>query len=1112
MKTKLSRVVWIAVVIGLVVAMVPAGAVPTAKGKPARGEEPQQVNGDDGGQMSAATFAGLTLRNIGPALASGRIADIAIHPEDRATWYVAVGSGGVWKTTDKGTTWTPVFDGEGSYSIGCVTIDPNHHDVIWVGTGENVSGRHVGYGDGVYRSRDGGKTWQNVGLGASEHISKIVVDPRDSNTVYVAAEGPLWTAGGDRGVYKSTDGGETWAQVLAISEDTGVTDLELDPADPDTLYAAAYQRRRKIWALLAGGPESGIYKSTDAGATWRELTAGLPSGDMGKIGLAVSPIRPEIVYATIEAGEDERGFYRSADRGESWEKRSSYTSGGTGPHYYQEIYADPSQLDRVYQMDVWIHVTDDGGKTFRELGETYKHSDNHALAFVDGDSGYLLAGCDGGLYESWNRGETWSYISNLPVTQIYKMALDYDEPYYHVVGGTQDNGTIYGPARTSSVHGIQDRDWTVPYGADGYACGVDPTNPDILYVTWQGGNLLRYDRKTGEALDIKPLAGPDDPPERWNWDAPFLISPHTPERLYLGSYRLWRSDDRGASWTAVSGDLTRAENRYELPMDDTVPGTTALYDNGAMSLYATTTALTESPLVEGLLYVGTDDGLIQVSEDGGATWRQVDHVPGVPAGSFVNDLRASESDPDTVFAVLDNHKQGDYNPYLVKSTDRGRTWTSITGDLPERQILWAVAQDHEDGDLLFVAAEYGLWFTPDGGGHWIELSGGVPTLAFRDLEIQRRESDLVGASFGRGFFVLDDYSPLRQVSEEALAANGILFPVGTADLYVPSTELRVRGKGYQGASHYTAPNPPFGAVFTYYLKEGRETALDRRKKSEAELREKGEDVPFPGYDALRAEAAEEKGMVVLTVSDSAGTVIRRITGPDGAGMHRVAWDLRYPSTLPARLDEPEHSLWAPPPAGPFVVPGTYRVELARMVDGQAEPLGEQQSFQVELLREGTIPPADRAEVFAFQRRTDEMQRRVTIAAEVVERTGERLKLIEKALLDTPGAAPELFERADAFEPRLERISRELLWDPVRGRLDEAVVPTVGERVQRIVFGHWYTTSGPTQTQRRSLDIAERQLAELTAELRQLAEVDLRQLEDDIEAAGAPYTPGRRLPE
>ncbi|MFZ0428061.1 MAG: YCF48-related protein, partial [Acidobacteriota bacterium] len=399
-------------------------------------------------KMDSGTFAGLKLRGIGPALMAGRISDIAVDPTARSTWYVAVGSGGVWKTVNAGTTWTPIFDHESSYSIGCVSLDPNNPAVVWVGTGENVSGRHVGFGDGVYRSLNGGDTWKRMGLEKSEHIARILIDPRDSKVVYVAAEGPLWSAGGERGVYKSEDGGETWKAVLQISENTGVASLEFDPANPDVLYAAAYQRRRTVWSFLAGGPESGIYKSADAGANWRKLEKGLPKGDLGKIGLAVSPVDPDYVYATIEATAPEKGFYRSTDAGESWEKRSDYVSGGTGPHYYQEIYASPFDLDIIYQTDVWLHVTEDGGKTFHRVGGEFKHPDNHALVFDPDDPEFLLVGCDGGLYETFDRGKNWQFFSNMPITQIYKLALDNDTPYYNISGGTQDNGSQLGPSRT----------------------------------------------------------------------------------------------------------------------------------------------------------------------------------------------------------------------------------------------------------------------------------------------------------------------------------------------------------------------------------------------------------------------------------------------------------------------------------------------------------------------------------------------------------------------------------------------------------------------------------------------------------------------------------------
>ncbi len=682
---------------------------------------PQLAGAQSWSERPDEDFSGIAMRHLGPALMSGRIADIAIHPHERNTWYVAVGSGGVWKTTNAGTTIEPVFDtatseNGSSYSIGDVTLDPSEPSVVWVGTGENVSGRHVGYGDGVYRSLDGGATWEHMGLVDSEHISRVVIDPRDSNVVFVAAEGPLWSNGGQRGVYKSTNRGQTWRHVLDISERTGVADLQMDPNDPDVLYAAAYQRRRKVWSLLAGGPESGIYKSTDGGETWREVTTGLPQGDMGKIGLAISPFDSAVVYATVEAKLDEAGFYRSTDGGESWERRNAYHSGGTGPHYYQEIYASPHRRGRVYQMDVFIHVTEDEGGSFRRIdGGEDKHSDNHAIAFAQDDPDYLLAGTDAGLYESFDLGKTWKYVTNLPVTQIYKGAVDNDFPTYNVVGGTQDNGTIYGPVRTFNQHGVRDQDWIVPYGADGYDTAVDPENPDILYVSWQMGHPLRFDRSNGELTEIQPQPEPGDVVDRFNWDAPIHISPHAGNRIYYGSQRVFRSDDRGNSWTPISGDLTRGTLRYDMPTDGKVRSVDALWGNSAMSWYATLTSISESPLAAGVIYTGSDDGTVHVTEDGGANWRRAAFPDTVPERAFVNQVRASLHDADTVFAVLDNHKEGDYAPYLLVSRDRGRSWESLAGDLPERKILWALAQDHVTDQLLFVGAEGGVYFSLDAG-------------------------------------------------------------------------------------------------------------------------------------------------------------------------------------------------------------------------------------------------------------------------------------------------------------------------------------------------------------------------------------------------------------
>jgi photosystem II stability/assembly factor-like uncharacterized protein len=1071
-------------------------AAKAAKGAPA----PQP-------RLTSELLSGLAFRNIGPAIMSGRISDVAIHPKKRHTWYVAVGSGGVWKTENAGTTWMPIFDGQPSYSIGCVTIDPSNPETVWVGTGENVSGRHVGFGDGIYKSLNGGKTWTNMGLAKSEHIGRVLVDPRDSDVVYVAAEGPLWSSGGERGLYKTTDGGKTWALVLKISEDTGVTSAEFDPANPDIIYAAAYQRRRSVAAFMGGGPESAIYKSDDAGKAWRKLTVGLPSGDIGKVGLAVSPFDPAVVYATVEAGPEERGFYRSADRGESWEKRSSYISGGTGPHYYQEIYADPNVFDRVYQMDPGMMVTDDGGRTWRRVPEENKHGDNHAMGFIKGDPGFILNGSDGGLYVTYDGAKSWRFFENLPVTQFYKLALDNALPFYNVHGGAQDNGSQMGPSRTLNANGISDRDWTITYGADGYACAIDPTDPNTVYLEWQNGNVLRYDRKSHETVFISPRAEPSDPPLRFNWDSPILISPFSHTRLYYAGQFVWRSDDRGDSWTLISSDLTRGIFRLEQKIMGREWSVEALWDHGAMSQYGTITSLSESRLQEGLIYVGTDDGLIQVTEDGGKTWRKIDRIAGVPDYFFVNKIMASKHDRDMVFAAVDSHKTGDSKPYLLMSADRGRTWTNIAGGLPQRTIVWAVAQDHVMKDLLFAGTEFGIYATLDGGKTWLKLGGGVPTISFRDLEVQERESDLVGASFGRSFFVLDDYSPLREMTEDKLAGEAALFPVKKALQYVPLRPIDSDGKGCLGDSFYLAPNPSFGAVFTYYLRDGVKSAAETRREAEAKLVKDGKPVPFPGWDALRKEENEPKPAVLLIVADETGQVVRRITAPAGKGIHRVAWDLRYPGIEPTQLESARREAWEREPVGPMVVPGKFTATLVKIVDGIAMTLAGPQPLVVESLNLASLPEKDKSALLAFQAKAGELQRAMMGAGAAAEDALNNLKYIRKALLDTPKADPKLAEAARTIEKRIQDQVAVLFGDRTKGMRSEPTVPSLMERVTAQL-----DSTGPiTATARRGYEIAADGFEKLLEEMRRAIDVDLKKLQGDLEAAGAPWTPGRGVP-
>src|SRR6056300_408262 len=737
-------------------------------------------------EVSLDAFA---FRNVGPAFLSGRIADIVFHPENDNVWYVAVGSGGVWKTENAGTTWSPIFDDQPTYTTGCIALDPSNPEIIWVGSGENVGGRHVAYGDGVYRSLNGGNTWENMGLKKSEHISEIIIHPDNSNVVWVAAQGPLWNKGDQRGLYKTTNGGKDWKKVLGDDQWTGVTDIMIDPRNPQILYAATWDRHRTVAALMGGGPGTAIYRSDDGGENWTKLTNGLPKSNMGKIGIAISSQNPDVIYAAIELDRTKGAVYRSENSGASWKKMSDTVSGGTGPHYYQELYASPHQFDRLYLMNVRVLTSEDGGKTFVQLKEEDKHSDNHAIAFKKDDPSYLMLGTDAGIYESFDSAEHWRYIKNLPLTQFYKVAVNNAEPFYHIFGGTQDNGSAGGPSATDEREGIANKHWYKTLFADGHQSATDPVYNDIIYAETQQGGLHRVDLTTGEQVSVQPQAAEGEPHERFNWDAPILVSPHNPARLYFASYRVWKSESRGDDWTPISEDLTRNEERLNLPIMGRQQSWDNAWDVMAMSNYNTITSLSESPIKEGLLYAGTDDGFVQVTENGGTNWSAIPVTKmGVPERSFVNDIKADLHDENTVYVVLDNHKEGDFNPYVFKSTDKGQSWKSISANLPKRTLLWRIVQDHIDPNLLFIASEFGIYTSLNGGESWQKLKG-TPNMAFRDLTIQRRENDLVAASFGRGFYVLDDYSALRQMKPSSLSEPAALFETRPAKWFVQRSNL-----------------------------------------------------------------------------------------------------------------------------------------------------------------------------------------------------------------------------------------------------------------------------------------------------------------------------------
>lgn len=1043
-------------------------------------------------------LAGFEFRSVGPAFMSGRIADIAIHPDNSAVWYVAVGSGGVWKTTNAGATFEPIFDDYPSFSIGCVTIDPSNPARVWVGTGENVGGRHVGFGDGLYRSDDDGQTFEDMGLKESEHISKIIVHPDNSDIVWVAAQGPLWSSGGERGLYKTTDGGASWTKTLGEGEWTGVTDLVIDPRDPDVLYAATWDRHRTVAAYMGGGPGTALYKSTDGGATWSKLSTGLPTSNMGKIGLAISPQQPDILYAAIELDRRKGAVYRSTNQGVSWTKMSDAVSGATGPHYYQKLYACPHEFDRIYLVDVRMQVSDDGGKTFRRMSEKHKHSDNHAIAFLPDRPNYLLVGTDGGLYESYDLAKNWRYFDNLPVTQFYDIAIDDSEPFYHIFGGTQDNSTQCGPSQTENVHGIMNDDWRVVLNWDGQQPAIEPGNPNIAYGQRQQGTLSRIDMKTGEVIDIQPTPAAGEPYERWNWDAPILISPHDPKTVLFASQRLWKSTDRGDSWTAISPDLTRNERRVNLPILGSVQGYDNPWDIYAMSTYNTITMIAQSPQDADLIYIGTDDALIQTTEDGGANWQklEVGRLLGCPKTAYVNEIKADLNDADVAYLTLDNIKNGDFQPYIYKTTDRGKTWRSMRGDLPDRQPIWRLVQDHKNSNLLFIGTEFGLYATVDGGKHWAPMKKGLPPIPVRDVQIHRREDDLVLGTFGRGIYILDDLSPLRALADVTAAKEPALVDVTDADWYIPRSKVSFGDKrGSMGATHYVADNPPFGSVITYYLPEALESKKQKRQKAEKEALKKKQSVPVPDWSELSAEETEVGPYVWITIADESGETVRRLTGPVTAGMHRLAWDLKPDSPAPLTgADESGQTM--------MVAPGTYTISMALEQDGNLKAIDGQQSTTLTPLHEPALQQMETGEVAAFWRsyeEADARRRKLTEDLKDQQRYAKALRTAaSRSSIDMAEAVATLAGVQDA----LAQVSEQFYGNAAKNTMGEKSNPTIGSRFFDVYRGISNSTYGPTQTHLQMMEIIQSDLATASDSLAMQKQV-LQGLAAKVQQAGGP---------
>jgi photosystem II stability/assembly factor-like uncharacterized protein len=899
-------------------------------------------------QVPDAVFEGIPPRAVGPAVMSGRTVDFAVYEDDPSIFYAASASGGLLKTVNGGTTWENVFDSQSTVSIGDVAINPTDPNIVWVGTGEANNRQSSSWGDGIYKSADGGKTWKHMGLRETQHIGRIVVDPQDTDIVYVAALGRLWGANKERGVFKTTDGGVTWQHVLAVNENTGAVDLIMDPANPKTLFAATYQRRRTGWGFNGGGPGSGLHKSVDGGRTWRKLAGGLPTGDVGRIGLDIYRRNSNIVYAIVEHREG--GVFRSEDKGETWTKVNSLNP---RPMYFSQIRIDPNEPQRIYVNGVNLHISDDGGKTFRDDGALAVHLDHHAFWINPRNSRHLIDGNDGGTWVSHDRAQSWEHLNNYPIGQFYNVTVDMQQPY-HIYGGMQDNASWGGPSSVRDRQGIANDHWYQMLACDGMFTVVDPTDPDTIYTNCQNGRITRYDRKTGERKLIMPQAEAGQPALRWNWTAPIIVSPHDGKTLYTGAQVVFKSTDRGHRWTTISKDLTNGLNRDELLIMGVSGSKITVARNDGMSSFGNITALAESPRRAGLLYAGTDDGNVHVTRDAGATWDNVTNgFAGVPKLIYVSRLTPSAFADGTVYASFDGHRSDDFKPFLYVSTDFGATWRSIANNLPVGSI-YVVKEDPKNQDVLYVGTELGLFVSIDRGARWSRWKG-VPTVAVYDLVVHPRDNDLILGTHGRSFLVMDDITPLQQLNTKTLAAASHVFEIGPAVQYIPN-----ENGWFIGGRSFRAPNRQLGAFINYYLKD------------------------------------EVKTDVAVAISDASGKVIRQLTGPKTSGLHRVAWDLR---TEPAGA--PSTGLAGAlvlTNLGPFVLPGEYKVQVT--IDGRAEtrtakvlpdPLVE-------------ISDTDRDTLYRTLTTLTDMQKTVGSAADAVVKLDERMQQVGE-LLKTHSSAP-----------------------------------------------------------------------------------------------------------
>ena len=1006
--------------------------------------------------LVAEDLTALQWREVGTAMSSGRVTRFAVHPTDQRIIYTASASGGLWKTVNAGTTWTPVFEKAATISMGEVTLDPNDPNTVWIGTGEQNNVRSSQFGDGVYRSRDGGTTWEHMGLKESRHIGRILVHPKDSNTVFVAALGSLWGPNEERGLYRTRDGGKTWTRLLRPSKFTGVVDVAMHPANPNILYAATFQRERRQWSMIGGGEEGGLWRSTDGGDTWARVGNGFPTTAVGRVGVTFCAGNPDMMYATA-VGPD-GGTFQSKDGGNSWARRNTEVQ---SHWYYGELFCDPRNAERVYIPTTPLSRSDDGGKSFTNILPTQVHGDNHTMWINPKDSDHLLLGNDGGMYTSRDGGKRWIWQSNLPLMQLYTVAADMQEPFYHVYGGTQDNGSWGGPIGTRFDDGIANEDFSFLSSGDGFYAVADPTDADIIYSQSQYGGLVRTNRKSQAQKRIQPWQPQkgEFPAYRWNWSAPFVISPHDPKTLYFGANVLFRSRDRGDTWERISPDLTRQLSRDNLPLQGKIQPANTIDLHSSTALYGNLHSIAVSTVRPGLLAVGSDDGLIQVSRDDGRTWTKSATFPGVANQKKVGMVTWSPTQEGTLYAVFDGHQDNDFAPHAVRSDDYGVTWRNITADLPAFGPTKSITAHPKNGELLFVGTDFGVYFSRDGGGNWLPLRSGLPTNSVQGIIVHPRENDLVIGTHGRGFWVLDQLNLVEKLTPEVVASHSYLAPPRRA------TQIRDVGRGRKNTGHmyYTTKNPPRGAIIDYWI-------------------------GTPGVGQP----------VSIDVLDGSGNVVRTLTQAAAKrGAQRAVWDLRFEAP-PNASTSPYRRM-----PGRFVTPGTYQVKLT---------VGDKvhtQTLDVRLDPGISIAAADSA---ALENLLASQTRLVAATYHANKTVGDSLTqtmAVVKALKDAK-ADRKLIARAEAAMKEADRLNVVLNGREEGIAQQETFLP-LADLTQRLYTATQEYTAAPDPAQRQLTQVAQGDVQTLYKDLTAFVSVQLPALQAAATGAGVAW-PAPTLPQ